>query len=55
MNTTSSLVQEVVEETGRAVDSASQLALQLQNRSSDLMHQAVINDHRSSVNEEVRQ
>ena len=53
VNGTSSQVQEVAEETDRVVETATELALELQNRSSELMYQASVNNHRSSANEEV--
>jgi chromosome segregation ATPase len=52
VNGTSSQVQEVAEETDRVVETATELALELQNRSSELMYQASVNNHRSSANEE---
>lgn len=55
MNATSSQVEDLVEETDRVVESATELALGLQNRSRDLMYQARVNNNRSSANQEVRQ
>ena len=54
VNGTSSQVREVAEETDRVVETATELALELQNRSSELMYQASVNNHRSSANEEVK-
>ena len=55
VNATSSQVEDVVEETDRVVESATELALELQNRSRQLMYQARVNNNRSSANQEVRQ
>ena len=54
MNITSSQVQEMVEESERIIESATQLAQGLQNRSHELMYQASDNHRRSVVNEQVR-
>ena len=55
VNATYSQVQAVVDDTERAVSYAVQSALELQNRSRELIYRASINDQRSAGNEQVRE